>query len=220
MGDRVVRHVRGQIVAGVSDPGENLGGVPEQIWRPLVGLAAHEAVEVVEAHADRPLVERSRHAVLIARRVVVLAEPGCGVAVLLQDRADGGALRSDDAVVARIAGGLLRNDAEADRVVVAAGDQRRPRRRAECRGVELSVAQPHLRNAIHRRRRDDAAERPRNSIALVVGHDQEHVGRTLGRHHAGGPIRFRLAGLKVDLAAELRWRRRKILSIDRRGGAG
>ena len=29
VGDRVVRHVRGQIVAGVSDPGENLGGVPE-----------------------------------------------------------------------------------------------------------------------------------------------------------------------------------------------
>ena len=190
VGARVVRHVRGQIGAGLSDPGENLGGVPEQIRRPLVALAAHEAIEVVEAHADGPLTERSRHTVLIARRVVVLAKPRGGIAVLFQDRANGGTLRSNDAVVTRIAGRLLRNDAKADRVVVTAGDQRRSRRRAKCGGVELSVAQPHLRNAIHRRRRDDTAEGPRNSIALVVSHDQEHVGRPLGRHHAGGPIRF------------------------------
>ena len=91
--DRLVRHVGGQVVAGLADPGEDLGGVLEQVRRPLVGLAAHEAVEVVEAHADGPLVEGPGRAVLIARRVVVLAEPGRGVAVLLQDLADGGVVR-------------------------------------------------------------------------------------------------------------------------------
>jgi hypothetical protein len=29
-----------------------------EVRRPLVGLAAHESVEILEAHADRPLIER------------------------------------------------------------------------------------------------------------------------------------------------------------------
>ena len=54
---------------------------------------------------------------------------------------------------------MLGDHAEADRVMVAAGDQRRARGRAERGGVELRVAQSGLRDAVHRRRRDDAAER-------------------------------------------------------------
>ena len=80
--DRLVRHVGGEVVAGLADPREDLGVIAEQIRRPLVGLAAHEAVEVVEAHPRRPLIEWARHAVLEARRVVVLAEPRCGIAVV------------------------------------------------------------------------------------------------------------------------------------------
>ena len=75
----------------LADPRKDLGVIAEQVGRPLVGLAAHEAVEVLEAHADRPLVERPGHAVLIGRRVVILAEPRRGVAVVLEDLADRGA---------------------------------------------------------------------------------------------------------------------------------
>ena len=100
--------------------------------------------------------------------------------------ADRGALRADDGVVAGIAGGHFADDAVADRVVVAAGDQRGPRRRAKRGGVELRVAQPRLRDAIHRRCRDDTAEGARHAVALIVGHDEQHVRRALGRHHGGG----------------------------------
>ena len=83
--DRLVRHVGGEVVAGLADPRKDLGVIAEQVGRPLVGLAAHEAVEVLEAHARWPLIEGTGRAVLKRRGVVVLAEPRRGVAVLLQD---------------------------------------------------------------------------------------------------------------------------------------
>src|SRR5262249_17014973 len=113
---------------------------------PLVRVAADEAVEVFEAHADGPQVEGPRLAGLEGRRVVVLAEPRGGVAVVAQDAADRGLVLGDDAVVAGKAGGLLRDHAEAGRVVVAARDERGARRRAQRRGVHLRVAQPALRD--------------------------------------------------------------------------
>ena len=91
--DSVVRHASGEVVAGLLEPRENLGVVAEQIRHPLVAFAAHETVEIFKAHATRPLVERARGVDLIARRVVVLAKPRCGVAVNLQDGADGGVVR-------------------------------------------------------------------------------------------------------------------------------
>src|SRR5262245_7555829 len=60
---RVVRHVSNQVVAGLADPWINRSMVAEEVRRPLVGLAAHEAVEVLKAHPARPLVERPRRAV-------------------------------------------------------------------------------------------------------------------------------------------------------------
>jgi hypothetical protein len=50
--DRVVRHAGDHVVAGVVAEREDLRGVAEEVRRPLVGLAAHEPVEVLEAHAD------------------------------------------------------------------------------------------------------------------------------------------------------------------------
>src|SRR5258705_522416 len=99
--DGLVRQVGGEVVAGLADPREYRGVVLEQIRRPLVGLAAHVAVEILEAHARRPLVERAGHALLKARRVVVLAKPRRGKTVIPEYRADGGVLRPDDGIVAR-----------------------------------------------------------------------------------------------------------------------
>ena len=136
------------------------------------------------------------------RRVVVLAEPGRGVAVGLQDRADGRLVLGDDAVVAGIAGGGFADDAEADRVVVAAGDQRGAGRRAERRGVELRVAQARARDPVEVRRRDDAAEGARRAEALVVDQDQEDVGRAFRRHDLRLPVGRRTGRVEVDHAAE------------------
>ena len=109
---------------------------------PLIHVAAHEPVEVVEAQAARPAIERPDLAGLPVGRVVVLAEPRRGVAVLPQHLGDRADVLADDAGVAVVAGGGFGDHAVAGRVVVAAGEQRRARRRAERRRVEARVAQP------------------------------------------------------------------------------
>ncbi len=176
--------------------------VAEQPRRPLVGFAAHEAVEIVEAHARGPLIERTRGRIGVSGGVVVLAEPRGGVAVILQDVADRGVVRTDDRIVARKAGGLLGDHPEARRMVVAPGDQRGARRRAERRGMELGVAQPVGRDLVERRRRDDAAEGAGDAVARVVGDDQQDVRRALRRDHGRRPPGRRLLGVEVDDPAE------------------
>jgi hypothetical protein len=65
--DRLVRHIGCEVVTGLPDPRGNLRSVFEQIRCPLIGLTAHEPIEVLESHADRPLFERTSHRVLKAR---------------------------------------------------------------------------------------------------------------------------------------------------------
>ena len=212
--DRIVGHRRDQVPARLAEVGVDRRGVAEQVRLPLVGVAADEAVEVVEAHAGRPLVERPGLARLELRRVVVLAEPGRPVAVVLEDLADRRLVPGHDAVVAGIAGRLLGDDAEAHRVMVAPGDQRRARRRAQRGRVEVGVAQAVGGDPVEVRRRDHAAEGAGDAEAGVVGHDQQHVGRALGRHDARRPVGRRLRGVALDLAAELLRRRRQLLAAE------
>ena len=129
--DGLVRQVGRKVITGLAEPGKYRGVVPVKIRRPLISLAAHEAVKIVETHAARPLIERPRHAVQIGGGVMVLAEPGGGKSILFQDLTDRGAFRSDDRVIAREAGGHLADDAESHRMMIAPSDERRARRRAE-----------------------------------------------------------------------------------------
>ena len=144
---RVIQSIASSAIAGDEVPARlaleriDLRRVAEQVRLPLVGVAADEAVEVLEAHAGRPLVERPDLAGREGRRVVVLAEPGRGVAVVEQDPSDRGLVLVDDAVVAGEAGRLLGDHAESGRMVVAPGDQRGARRRAQRGGEDPVVAQ-------------------------------------------------------------------------------
>jgi len=61
----------------------NLCRVAEQVRLPLIGVAADEAIEIVETHSSRPLIEWPRLARLEIRGVVVLAKPGCPIAIVL-----------------------------------------------------------------------------------------------------------------------------------------
>jgi hypothetical protein len=71
-------------------------GISEQrARRPLVGVAAHETVEVLEPHPGGPLVERTQLARLIDRGVVILAEPCRAVAVVDKNATNRGALPAD-----------------------------------------------------------------------------------------------------------------------------
>ena len=217
--DGVVGHAGDEVPARLALERIDLRRVAEQVRLPLVGVAADEAVEILEAHAGRPLVERPDLAGGEGRRVVVLAEPRRRVAVVEQDAADGGLVLVDDAVVAGETRRLLRDHAEAGRMVIAPGDQCRPRRRAQRGGEDPVVAQTLVRDAIHRRRRDHAAEGAGHAEAGIVGDDQQHVGCALRRHHARRPPRLRLQGVILDHAAELRVGRRELLAADGRGGA-
>ena len=86
--------------------------------------------------------------------------------------------------------------------------------------MELNVAQTRFGDAVQRRRRNDTAKGARHTVALVIGHDKEHVRRTLGRHDAGRPPRRRLRRSFLDHATEF-WRRwRDLLSVDSGGGVG
>src|SRR5262249_46235411 len=126
--------------------------IAEEIGRPLIGFTAHEPVEVIEAHSARPLVEGPSQAVEIRGRVMVLTKPGGGVAVLPENLANGGFVLGNDAVVARVAGGLLGDHTETGRVMVAPGDEGCARGRAKRGRVELRVAQARLRDAVQGRR--------------------------------------------------------------------
>ena len=217
--DRLVRHGGDQVEALLGLVRIDLRRVAEEVARrPLARVAAHEAVEIVEAHAGRPLVERPRHGDLEARRVVVLAEPGGVVAVVAQDGGDRRLVLGDDAVIAGEARRLLGDHAEAGGVVVAPGHQRRPRRRAQRRRVHVGVAQAHLGDAVERGRRDHAAEGRGRAEAHVVGHDQQDVGRVRRRHDARRPEPGRFDRVALDLAAERHARRRKLQAVDRDRG--
>ena len=106
--DAVIRHRGDQVPARLALVGVDRRRVAEQVARlPLARVAADEAVEIVVALSDRPVGERSLRARLPDRDVVVLAEPGGGVAVLLQGRRSMRRLGPDDEVVAGIAGRRL-----------------------------------------------------------------------------------------------------------------
>ena len=218
--DRLVGHRRLHVPAGIALEGEDRRRVAEQVRLPLAGVAADKAVEVLETHAVRPLPERPGLAVREERRVVILAEPRGRVAVVPQDGADGALLDRDDRVVTGEAGRDLADHAEAHRVVVAPGNQRRARRRAQRGRVEVGVTQPGLGDAVQRRGRDDAAEGAGRAEAVVVGHDQQHVGRLLRRDNAWRPPRGRFRSSLLDHPAELRVGRRQLVAAEGGGGAG
>ena len=210
-------HLQGALMA---NPRIDLRGVAEQVRSPLVGIATDEAVEIIEAHAVRPLSERPGLAGLVRRCVVILAEPRRRVTVVAQDATDGGIVHANDAVVAGETGGLFGDHAEADRVVIAPGERRGTRRRAQRSRENAVVAQAFIGDAVHGRCRDDAAEGARNAETRVVGHDKQDVGRVLGRHDARRPPLRGINRVILDHPAEFRLGRGKLLTTDGRGGTG
>ena len=181
--DRPVGHVLGEVVALLGGPVRlDRHRVPVDRRRPLVGLGADEAVEVLEpAATGGPGVERSHRAGLPHRHLVALAELGGGVAVQLQRlRQRRLVLRPDRAVPGRRRGDLG-DPAHADRVMVAARQQRLTRRRAQRGRVEPGVAQPALGEPLEVRRAGRAAERRRRAEPRIIEQDHQHVRRARRR---------------------------------------
>ena len=157
--ERLVRHQRLLLADPADRPvGQVLGEVVALLGRrrrldrrravvqrriPLVVLAADEPVERLEpAAARRPRVERAHRRRLPHRHLVALAELRRRVAVQLQRHRQRRLGVRPQRAVARRRRRRLGDAAHPDRVVVAAGQQRLPGRRAQRRGVEPVVPQP------------------------------------------------------------------------------
>jgi hypothetical protein len=152
----------------------------------LVGLAAYEAVEVLEAATARgPGVERTDRAGLPHRHLVALAELCGRVAVEPQGLGKGRAGVGPHRAVARGRGGQLGDDAHPDGVVVAAGEQRGSGRCTQRRAVEAVVLQPGRGQTLRRWRMAGPAERAGRRETHVIEEHHQHVGgtrRRLQRH--------------------------------------
>src|SRR3954469_3316305 len=81
--------------------------------------------------------------------------------------------------------------------------------------MELCISKPRLPDPSQRRRRDDAPESAVDAETLIIGHDEEDVGRTLGRHHARRPPSCRILCALVDHATEGRRRWRELIALER-----
>ena len=178
--DRLVGQIFVQGVVSLAALGDlHLDRLGSRIERrlPLVGLAADEAVEMIEALQSRPAVERSRDAGLPIRDIVVLAEERGAVAVLAEDfRAHRLALGNLPGV-ARKAAAQFGDDAGARRVVIATRQQGGARGRAKRSGVKPRVTQAFFGEPVEIRGRNLSAERAPLAEAEVVDEDEKDIGR-------------------------------------------
>ena len=194
--DRLVGQVLGEVIAlGRRLRRLDRGGALIQRRVPLVVLPADEAVEVLEpAAAGRPRRERSGRAGLPDRDLVALAELRRGISVELQRQCQRRLRIRQHRAVPGCGGRGLGDAAHADRVMVAAGEQRLPGRRAQRSGVEPRVLQPARGELLEVGGLARPAEGAAGAEADVIDQDDQHIGRGRRRPHI--PDRW-IAGVGV-----------------------
>src|SRR5262249_49109670 len=112
------------------------------------------------------------------------------------------------------------DDTKAHRVMIAASDEGRSRRRAQCRRIEIGEAQAVRGYAVERWRWVDAAEGAGDPEARIVGHNQQHVWCAFGRYDTHWPIGRRLRRVAFDFAFEFLRRWRQLTTFNCRCRAG
>ncbi len=176
---RLVHQIRGQVIARVVVRRLDRVVVLGQPRLVLRGLAAEEAVEILEAVAVRPAVLRPDRRRLGHRRVVPLAEGRGMVAVLLQHLGDRRRVLRDDPGIAVPGHRPLGDRPRPDAGMVPPGEQRRPGRRADRGGVEPGIGDALRRQPVQRRGMHLAAEGLGHPEADVVEQHDQDVRRVL-----------------------------------------
>ena len=216
--DRLVGHVIGEVVLlpvlALRHPDRLVVLGDDRI--PLAGLTAQKAPEIVKAPPVRPPAERARRALLPIGCQVPLAERGRAVPVHLQHLRKRRAVLRDERRISGEAAGKLADRAKTDGMVVAAGEQRRPGRRAQRRHMEPVVPDTLLSDPGHGGRGDRAAERTRLTKTRIIDQHQQHIRRPLRRRHMPdqAPVRPRTLQRPVRHTSELRVRDRQPGPVD------
>ena len=202
-GDGVVGDVFGQVIA-LFRLFRRLDRrlVAEELRLPLAGLAAVESVPIFKALAGRPTRERPDRRGLPVGRIVPFAPGRRAVAVFLQHLGHRRGFERPDAVIARKTGREFGDGAEADLMMVEAGQHRRAGRRADAGGVERVVAKAFARKLVEVGRRDRSAECAGMAEADIVEQDDDDIGRAFGGLEGLRKIGDRVLVGLADLALE------------------
>ena len=192
----------------------------DQIRIPLVGLAAEEAVEAIEALLQRPLLAARARGDVLLGNVVVLAQPERAPAVVLEDLPDRGALGREC--------GRSRREIRSAPSVMQAMPLRwwlRPVRKVERVGEHSAVVchceyiRPLSASLLQRRHVDPAAERRprrpdrcrRTARSGRSAHPSAPLPAVYGSQSGNG-----IADVELDDAFE-GFLRHRLISLHRRG---
>ncbi len=170
----------------------------------LIRVAPEKAVVPLEPAPERPPVVRSGSGHRLLGRQMPLAHAVRVVAVLQQDLGEKAVLERDVPVGPGVTGRPVRQARQMIGVVVAAGDDARPRRRTERRRVHVVVAHSSGCERVDVRRRDRAPVTAEMPEPHVVDDDEEHVGRAFFRPVRRGPCGLGHVGGSPDDARERR----------------
>lgn len=195
--DRFVGEILGEVVAVLGSGGRlDEGVVPEQFWRPLVGVAAKKAVEAFESRTQRPVFERPGAGTFAARDQMPFAHRQRAPARVTQHAWQGGRRARNPRGVARIRRRQVGEEPHADRVMVAAGQQCRPGGRTQRGHMKPVVPQAAGGQSVNSRRGDIRTVATKLGKPEVVEQDHDDVGgafRRLGGLAHRGYCRGRLA---------------------------
>ncbi len=191
--DRLVHQVLGQVIPLLRGARRlHLVIDINQLRSPLAGVTAQEPVEPLEPAPQRPAVKRPGAGLELRRQQVVLADHVRAIAMRQQHLRQEPVLKRDLAVITRVAGRQLVDRRRRVRVVITPGDDARPRRRAQRRGVHVVIQQPARGQGVQVRRGDRAAITAQLPEPGVIQHDEQDVRRTLLRPQRPRPRRARL----------------------------
>jgi len=140
---------------------------------------------------------------------MMLAKPRRVVTIVDKNVADRTGALGQNGIIARIARGEFRDVAKAHSVMVAAGEKRGARGRAQRSGVKVVVTKAACCHAIQGRGWNRPAEGAGCTEARIVSQDQQNVWSAFGSCNPFGKVRFGLAGLAANDAAKQRLRNRE-----------
>ena len=184
--DGPIRHGVGEVVrvvlvvVALRSPDDLL--VLGQAGIPLARPSTQEPVEVVEAPAVRPTVERTGRALLAVGCEMPFSDDGGAVTVVPQDPRKRRAVTWQCRRVPGEAASELPDGAEAHRVIVPSGQQRGPGRRAQSGHMEAVVAKAPVSQTSEVGRLYRPPECTRIPKAGVVDQNEEHIGSARRRH--------------------------------------